>query len=133
MPPTTPSWVRGTGTTIEPVNPTFVGSPSVKRRQINQSPPILPTDQEPTKFRSTPTTPFQPGFYKKPPLEDTNVNPFPLSPKAARRMRSEKSTKLTRRKIREAQRMEGLALESGEMSDSDMSDAEMYHTPNSGE
>merc|ERR1719384_1052663 len=44
---TTPSWVRGAGTST-PTNfggsPAF-GSPSIRRRQINQSP--APVDQEP--------------------------------------------------------------------------------------
>jgi hypothetical protein len=116
---TTPSWVRGAGTTT-PTNfggsPNF-GSPSIKRRQINQSP--APIDQEPQTYRNPPTTPFQPGFYKKPPLDQDKLdNPFPLSPKAARKFESKK----LRRKMREAQRNEN--------SDSDEEDDEDFHPAN---
>ena len=109
--------MRGTGT---PGNGTQMGSPSpsVVRRQINQS-PALP-DQEPVKYRNDPTAPFRPGFYKQPPLEDTPVNPFPLSPRSARKMPTHppSGSKKMRRKMREAQRMD----EGGDLSDSDVDD-----------
>merc|ERR1719412_2477322 len=111
---TTPSWVRGAGTTT-PTNfggsPNF-GSPSIKRRQINQSP--APVDQESTTYRCPPTTPFQPGFYKKPPLEDKPDNPFPLSPKAARKVVKQPESKKMRRKMREAQMDAGCGSDSDE-------------------
>ena len=87
------------------------------RRKVNQSPaPSVASDSDgPTKYRTPPSTPFQPGFYKAPPLEDPQTNPFPLSPRAARSTRitkekssdsisSTNSSKKLRRKQIEAQR-----------------------------
>ena len=86
------------------------------RRKVNQSPaPSIASDSDgPTKYRTPPSTPFQPGFYKAPPLDDPSAqtNPFPLSPRTARSSRITKqkssdsisrtnSKKLRRKQIEE--------------------------------
>ena len=110
-----PSWTRAR---IADDSPTNFGSP-VTRRKINQSPASSDQGSSDPKYRTPPQTPFQPGFYKPPPTEEPQNNPFPLSPKVARsnRIMKEKSsesiasnasgssTKKMRRKMREAQRM----------------------------
>ena len=87
------------------------------RKKVNQSPaPSVASDSDgPAKYRTPPSTPFQPGFYKAPPLEEPQTNPFPLSPRPARSTRitkekssdsicSTNSSKKLRRKQIEAQR-----------------------------
>jgi hypothetical protein len=101
------------------------GSPST-RRKIYQSPLPIIDSTEPTMFRTPPSTPFQPGFYKKPPIEEPQVNPFPMSPRSSRKIVTTKSsdslassssssiTRKMRRKKREAQRMAGDESDSDE-------------------
>merc|ERR1711953_1201662 len=86
-----PSWVRSNvgGEDSSPSKIQY-GSPSLMRRKVNQSPaPSIASDSDgPTKYRTPPSTPFQPGFYKAPPLDDpSQTNPFPLSPRTARSSR----------------------------------------------
>ena len=93
-------------------SPTMFGSPSTRRRAINQSP--APPEPEQLKYRTPPSTPFQPGFYKKPQANVEEVsNLFPLSPKQLRKEKSSdsitsssSSSKKLRRKKIEAQRLE---------------------------
>ncbi len=79
-----PSWQKiKEADPAEDGGPLF-GSPATRRRVINQSP--APVDPDPVKYRQSPSQPFQPPFYKAPPLEEPQVNPFPLvgSPKVVR-------------------------------------------------
>ena len=77
-----PLWIRKGGAGPEGSQTPNFGSP-MTRRKINQSPALSDSGQDtPSKYRTPPQTPFQPGFYK-PPNQDTEApnNPFPLSPK----------------------------------------------------
>ena len=120
-----PMWVKSRVEESGLEQPMF-GSPSTIRK-VNQSPALK--EDSPTKYRTPPSTPFQPGFYKPPPLEDPQLNPFPLSPKVARKIEkssesidssSSSGRKMRRRKKRsEAQRHADDATDS----DNDYEDA----------
>ena len=135
-----PLWIRKGGPEGSQT-PNF-GSP-MTRRKINQSPALSDSGQDtPSKYRTPPQTPFQPGFYK-PPNQDIEApnNPFPLSPKPARSqkvtkekssesiansLQSSGSTSSISRKMRRKKREESRKLGPGpNASDSDNSDEEL--------
>ena len=138
--PGNPLWIRKGGAEGSQT-PNF-GSP-MTRRKINQSPALSDSGQDtPSKYRTPPQTPFQPGFYK-PPNQDTETpnNPFPLSPKTVRSqkvtkekssesiansLQSSGSTSSISRKMRRKKREESRKLGPGpNASDSDNSDEEL--------
>lgn len=88
-------------------------------RKMNPSPPM--PEPEPIKYRTPPSAPFQPGFYKKPVEGDqpkTSFFPLPGSPKAVRSTlqtsssTQQSSSKRMRRRLREVKRYEGASSES---------------------
>ena len=136
--PGNPLWIKSRAADSDSKTPTpNFGSPMTRRKIINQSPALSDSGSEPQKYRTPPQTPFQPGFYKAPNTDnEPPTNPFPLSPKTARKITKEKSSesiassgstssisKKMRRKKREEKRMGPGA--SANASDSDNNDEEL--------
>jgi len=64
-----------------------------RRLRINQSP--KPADEEQMKYRESPSTPFRPGFYRKPPEDADKSHVFQLVRRSSSRSRQLSSSSTT--------------------------------------
>ena len=67
-------------------SPSICASPRVGRKPRVDASPRRQESESP-KYRTPPSTPFQPGFYRKPAEDEPRSNPFPLPSPSPRRPR----------------------------------------------